>query len=406
MKNLLTKFTLIIFASVLSHSATAQVLPKKGNPPQRIYGLTIENLEDFEDADVKAFEQAFNDVTVPITLRIVFQPHTLPSQYDKQIRALRSYPSEDHRKFYIMALPFDSDALAKYKLVDTVDPNFDCEKLPLKQIKKQDMNYNQRAQCFVNHFKGVVDAWEIGNEVNGEWADEQHHKYKDDPSHIGDYATVIKKIDTVLKLVSPNKDTKDAIALTLTYQPKCGEWNDNAIGEWIKHLDQLMIDQIDYILISYYEDKCFYKVLDKTDFDSYIIKPLRDVFKQQFIAVGEIGYSVGEGENSEECTDDKNCYCSVKKTYCDEKSNETKKGKKMICRKSKISQMQRYFTIKPDDDKFVGGGFWWNAGKDFRIDNTYNKNLNFLTSLKNVFSCLSANQNCVTPIDVDCPQLK
>ena len=36
MKNLLTKFTLIIFASVLSHSATAQVLPKKGNPPQRI----------------------------------------------------------------------------------------------------------------------------------------------------------------------------------------------------------------------------------------------------------------------------------------------------------------------------------------------------------------------------------
>lgn len=396
---------------ILSSQAIAQpspdyVLPKKGETLQRIYGLTIENLEDFEDADVTAFEEAFKDVSVPITLRIVFQPHTLPSQYDKQIRALRNYPSEAHRKFYIMALPFDSDALAKYDLVDTVDPKFDCEKLKPEDVRKNDMNYNQRAQCFVNHFKGIVDAWEIGNEVNGEWADKQHDKYKDDPSHIGDYATVIKKIDTVLKLVSPKKDTKDAIALTLTYQPKCGEWNDNAMGEWIKHLDQSMIDQIDYVLISYYEDKCFYKVLDKSDFDAQIITPLRQVFKEQFIAVGEIGYSVGEGENSKECPDDKNCYCSVKKTYCDEKSNETKKGKKMKCRKSKISQMQRYYTIKPDDDKFVGGGFWWNAGKDFRIDDSYNKRLNFLTSLKNVFSCLSANLHCVTPIDVDCPQPK
>lgn len=165
----LSKLTLIIFLTgALCHSATAQVLPKKGSPPQRIYGLTIENLQDFSDADVTAFEHAFDEAAVPITLRIVFQPKTLPSQYDK-LRELHNYTFGGVRKFYIMALPFDSDALGKYRLDETIDPTFDCEHLTpkqLKEIEKHDMTYNQRARCFVNHFKGDVDVWEIGNEVN------------------------------------------------------------------------------------------------------------------------------------------------------------------------------------------------------------------------------------------------
>lgn len=173
MKKYLVGSSLIVFlASVPYLSAIAQVLPKKGAPPQRIYGLTIENLPDL---NVDAFQQVF-DTSVPITLRIVFQPQTLPTDYEGKLRTLHNLTKNGTRRFYLMGLLFDSQALKEYKLAGANDPMIDCERLIPKDIEKKDvMNYNQRAKCFIDHFKDnkdYIDAWEVGNEVNGEWADE------------------------------------------------------------------------------------------------------------------------------------------------------------------------------------------------------------------------------------------
>lgn len=393
MKKNFCQITFTVFlASILHLSASAQVLPKKGAPPQRIYGLTIENLPDL---DVDAFQRVL-DTSVTITLRIVFQPKTLPTDYEAKLKTLHDLTKNGTRRFYLMGLLFDSQALKEYKLGSANDPMINCERLKPKDIENNDvMNYNQRAKCFIDHFKDdkdYIDAWEVGNEVNGEWADESYdNRTKQLELFAGDYEITLTKIDVAIDLVPNSKP----LVLTLTYQPNCGEWKHNAMGQWIKHFRQTTIDKIDYVLISYYEDKCHYKVLDEREIDAMVIKPLREVFKNQFIGIGEIGYSAGEGENSKECPNNKNCYCSIQKTYCDETTSTRGTGPKLICRKSKISQMQRYYGMKWKDPLYVGGGFWWNADKDYKVPD-------FVSALKKQFQCFSDKSQCM-PTPIDCP---
>jgi hypothetical protein len=47
---------ILIIVGVLSLSVSAQVIPKKGSTPQRIYGLTVENLDEL---DVDEFREKF-----------------------------------------------------------------------------------------------------------------------------------------------------------------------------------------------------------------------------------------------------------------------------------------------------------------------------------------------------------
>jgi hypothetical protein len=220
MKKYLCEITFaVILASVLHLSASAQVLPKKGASPQRIYGLTIENLPDL---DVDAFQKVL-DTPVTITLRIVFQPKTLPTDYEAKLKTLHDLTKNGSRRFYLMGLLFDSEALKEYKLAGANDPMISCQGLRPKDIENNDvMNYNQRAKCFIDHFKDdkdYIDAWEVGNEVNGEWADESYdNRTKKLELFGGDYETTLKKIDVAIDLVPNSKP----LVLTLTYQPIVG----------------------------------------------------------------------------------------------------------------------------------------------------------------------------------------
>lgn len=367
----------LLLVCVLHVSVIAQVMQKKGLPAKPVYGLTIENLEEL---DTGAFIETFKDFPVPITLRIVFQPNTQPVDYKTALRTLHDYSPGGERKFYIMALLFDSQALRKSRLERI--RNTDCARL-----KSNDKDYYLRAKCFVDELnsENLVDSWEVGNEVNGEWADESYKKDLPE-SHHGEFQKTLDKIEVLLNLVPNDKP----LALTLSYMPGCGEWKDNALEEWIKHFKPEMVQKIDYVLISYYEDKCNYKILNEDEINTNVITPLRSVFKEQYIGFGEIGYS--SGEDSEDCPDRK-CYCSKKKTYCDEKSNREKKEKKLICKKSKISQMQRYYGIKSSDRLYIGGGFWWNTDTDYTVGE-------FVAELKNEFICLLTGRPCaVTPTD-------
>src|SRR4051794_16444285 len=104
----------IFIVEVLCFSVSAQELPKKGATPKPVYGLTIENLDSLNTTD---FSDKFNDVLVPITLRIVFQRKTLPSDYKVNLETLHGLKDKDgNRRFYLMALLFDSEALKEYKL--------------------------------------------------------------------------------------------------------------------------------------------------------------------------------------------------------------------------------------------------------------------------------------------------
>jgi hypothetical protein len=51
--------------------------------------------------------------------------------------------------------------------------------------------------------------------------------------------------------------------------------------------------------------------------------------------------------------------------------------------------------MKWDDPLYVGGGFWWNADKDYRV-------ADFVFALKSQFQCLLDKSQCRTT-PVDCP---
>jgi hypothetical protein len=378
---------ILIVIGALSLSVNAQVLPKKGNPPQWIYGLTIEELDEL---DVKKFEESFRDVPVPITLRIVFQNNTKPEYYEAKLRQLRNPPAGG-KKFNIVGLPFDATALKNYQLAATPDENFDC-----KTFQESDPIYDHRAKCFVEYYTGArdyIDAWEVGNEVNGEWADEDYKKSLPPGQTPGQPKKTIDKISRLINFIPVNKP----LMLTLSYMPKCFTWPTNAMDKWVenfrKHMPQQPLDRIDYVLISYYENNCNFHLLTDSELHNDVFGKLLSTFPDQFLGIGEVGYSDGDDEGFKSCGDD--CYCSRKKIYCNEADAEAGNGKISKCKKSKISQMQRYYGLKPGDAKYIGGGFWWNAGKDYKVKK-------FREALKNQFTCLATGRSCETPLPVDC----
>lgn len=362
----------------LSLSVSAQVISKKGSPPQRIYGLTIEELDKL---DVGKFADKFKDVSVPVTLRIVFQANTHPSEYEAKLAQLRN-PKPGKKKFSIVGLPFDATALKDYQLAANPDENFDCG-----TFKATDPVYDHRAKCFVEYFSGArdyVDAWEVGNEVNGEWADEDFEKVIPPGAKPGKPDRTIEKIRRLINFIPGSKP----LMLTVSYMPNCLTWPDNAMDQWIKNFPKYMpgetIERIDYVLISYYENNCNFHVLNEDDpneVNEAVFKPLRAVFRDQLVGMGEIGYSDGPAEKFETCGNKSTCYCN--------------KGRPTTIRKSKISQMQRYYSLKPADPLYIGGGFWWNAGKDYKVED-------FRKALKKQFACLATNSQCETPLPVDC----
>ena len=384
------RLSLVIVAlALLSHTASAQGLPKKGSPPQRIYGLTVELLDKL---NVDKFEETFRDVPVPITLRIVFQDDQSPLRYERNLRRLHN-PPPGKKKFHIVGLPFDSYHLKKYKLSPNPGDRFDCG-----DFQGPYQSYDHRAKCFVEYFTGArdyIDAWEVGNEVNGEWADEDY-KPGLPPDTKGKPELTVEKISRLINFIPAGKPTM----LTVSYMPKCHEWTANAMDVWIenfpRHMPKATLDRIDYVLVSYYENNCNFHILGDAEINDYVFKPLSKVFPGRFLGIGEIGYSDGDTEKFKSCSGDK-CYCSKEKMYCSEADYLAQNGKIATCKKSKTSQMQRYYGIKPSDPLYVGGGFWWNAGKDYKVGE-------FREALKKQFACLAAGGGCETHLPVDCPR--
>lgn len=382
----LTKLSLTIFFTSLIYLPAVAQIPKKDTPRQWLYGLTIEELDKL---DVDKFEKKFRDVPVPITLRIVFQAQTEPADYEAKLRKLHN-PEAGKKKFNIVGLPFDATALKDYQLANPPDLNFDCS-----TFQASDPIYDHRAKCFVEYYTGArdyIDAWEVGNEVNGEWADEDFEKTLPPGEKPGKPDRTIKKIERLINFIPASKP----LMLTVSYMPGCLTWPDNAMHLWMENFRSLppaTLDRIDYVLISYYENNCFFHLLTDVELDRDVFGKLRTIFPDQFVGMGEIGYSDGEKEPFKSCGDE--CYCSKEKIYCNESDAKADNGRTAKCKKSKTSQMQRYYGLKSSDDKYIGGGFWWNAGKDYKGDH-------FRAALIQQFSCLATGQNCAPHAPVDC----
>ena len=239
--------------------------------PTPLYGVTVDDVSRLGDITT-----SLSKLPKTPTTRIVFDEFVDPSYYRK--------PAVEISKVsYVMGEILDSFYVPQY----SVDA------------------YGQRVNQYLNALSDVVDIWEIGNEINGEW--------------LGNNGDVVAKMTNAYNIVqSQNKAT----ALTLYYNQGCWEKPENEMFKWAgANVPAYMKQGLTYVLVSYYEDDCnnlkpnWQAVFDK----------LHTMFPNAKIGFGEVGTS--------------------------------RKAKK-------AAYLTRYYGLSITTPNFVGGYFWWYFRQD------------------------------------------
>src|SRR4029077_16485153 len=221
--------------------------------PSPIYGVTLDDVSK-PDEGVNSLSQM---AQVP-TARIVFDAGVRPSYYLKPIQQLRNVA-------YIMGELVDSSYMRQYTV---------------NQIASWTQSYTKT-------LGNLVDIWEIGNEVNGNW--------------LG--SNILAKIEAMYDVVSAQGG---ATALTFFYEGEPSESN-NCIAEdhggndmftWIRQQFQLNLSanqrssetekirlNVNYVLVSWYPDQC----PGETPNWPWVFGQLASIFPNSKVGFGELG---------------------------------------------------------------------------------------------------------------------
>ncbi|MBN6066818.1 hypothetical protein HYE66_10210 [Aggregatibacter actinomycetemcomitans] len=268
--NLINLLLLLLIAGL--GFAKAEV-PKAHFQHSQIYGVTIDDSWEGK-AEIPQIVAALKAMAVKPTVRIVMSRGVAPSDYKALFR-------EIHDVAYIMATPVDSYEMKKYGKIAY-----------LKRFKDAYAALSQ-----------YVDIWEIGNEVNGDWLG-------NDPQRTAD------KVYEAYKFIhSKQAET----ALTAYYFAP--EQQKERIESWLdKYLPQDMKENLNYVLVSYYEDdNDGYQPRWQTVFDG-----LATLFPNAGLGIGECGNT-----------------------------------KKNATTESKVNMVNQYYTMPKYVKNYVGGYFWW-----------------------------------------------
>jgi hypothetical protein len=358
-------------------AAIAVASSGKTLPKHPLFGVTVENLDQF---DVDKLKNLAKGKSLPLTVRVIFQPKTLPSDYEGKLAEIDAYNrTAGVNKIVVMGTLYDSDYLAKYRMNHQLKPEtkLNCDKLGRKST-----DYQLRTYCFVDRLDKFVDVWEVGNEVNGEWADEGCEKNRDGecksrydevkkkrvPKHESFPNHTIAKIEYAISLAL-KKDKP--VALTLLHQPKCTTWDDNDMFEWSKdNITDYIKRNTDYLLVSYYEYNC--NKGDGTQGDNYwqdsVFKVLHEppYFTNAYLGFGEVGYP------SETVS------CNGGVSFCDRKTGQQAGDK--------IPLLEKYYGQKINTPNYVGGYFWWTFQQDVDCSDQGNANCNkFMDAVDKIF---------------------
>jgi hypothetical protein len=163
--------------------------------------------------------------------------------------------------------------------------------------------YARWAKKFVDAYKGQVDMWEIGNEVNGEW--------------VGTPAQEVARIQAASDVV---RAAGGKTMLTLYYNPNC--W-DKAANEMFTWLGNNTVPQSDLVTISYYPSDCNDYWPTAATWQG-VFDRLHARFPGATLQFGEAGQSANS------LTADQN-----------------------------VALLTRYTAVHIAGDNFTGGYYWW-----------------------------------------------
>ena len=284
-------------SSSSSGSAASEAFPTDpGRPlPDTLYGVTAESVED-----LPALSDALAAHSRHPTVRLVFQPGEPPETYAPAVAELR-------RHSYLMGELVDSTATRDTSVTD----------------------YRERTRAYVDRFGDSIDIYEIGNELNGDWAGTP-----DDTS-----AKVRAAYDVVEQ---EHADEGLRTAITLNYWPRrdcyTHEWEDPAA--YTAHLPAEVRDGVDYVFLSFYETACDPPARPGDDEFVAELTRLHALFPRARLGIGEVGaQNTGDGLASGPT----------------------------LAEKQRIAT--RYYGLHPAARRalgrtYVGGYFWWYYAQD------------------------------------------
>jgi len=291
-----------------------------GPIPYPMYGVTIESIEDDLD-NLTPIIDSLKGLHYKPTVRLVFNKwKESDEKKGEDTNAYNAAASAIRGCSYIMGELLDSFSLRK------CDAN--C--------------YEARAQRYVAGLGHNVDIWEVGNEVNGDWA--RRRKDSKNPKVINEDSLEIgEKIRRAFKVA---KNAGKETALTLYYNDdrkgrSCWEREQDKMLDWARNYVPSELKKeggLNYVLISYYDDKghCRDKKtgeLLQPDWQSDF-RELAKEFPHAKVGFGERGTKCQNGESREECLARKSAY------------------------------VNSVYSVPVDHPAYVGGVFWWYFKED------------------------------------------
>ncbi len=260
-------FVCVIFLICCVSNSTAESLP--------LIGLTIDDAW-YDEFTPEEICNAIAGLPYRPTVRVVMNGDSNPEDYVPLFRALQGVAD-------IMACPVDSYEMIEYTSAES---------------------YRERFVKSYAHLSPYVSVWEIGNEISGEgWMG-------------SDRQLIADKMLAAYKYIHAQGAQT---ALTAYYtKPKQQEME---MLDWLKrYVPQDMAQNLDYLLVSYYEDDNEQYVPDWQN----IFESLEQLLPNAKLAIGECGVT-----------------------------------KEAVSAEEKIARILYYYTMPRYTKNYVGGYFWW-----------------------------------------------
>ena len=385
-------------APPLHSTASAQTITPVG---PRMFGLTVDNVSDEVMPDIiKAIREIKGRSGLRPMVRVVFDFNDETFEAKKyQFRPEDFIGEVKHYRQAILKIRAEADVMGEFIDSSAVyrchyDPS------PVRCYEARIKAYAEGFRDVVEGLKDVVDVWEIGNELNGEWVGWLEASWSDPNVMFEQMLPVRRRVAKgvmetyrLLKQIKPdartaltfyyNSDTVNhgwTRDLKLNAEGKLVEYGHSYdLLEWVRDQRDLLPD-VDYVFLSYYEDDNVGVRPNRNDMNvSGIVKTLVDLAR--LFGTAQFGF----GEFAPQCNFD-NVDCPGRK--CRQ------------CADAQVSYIRRYYIdldnlvraelTKPEsgwskDRVYVGGYFYWY----FNSDVIRKKNKNTLKALKDVVSLYS-----------------
>jgi hypothetical protein len=279
--------------------------------PTPIHGVTVADDKDIRnDKYLNEVVESLGNLTSVPTVRLTYKLEGSDNDKGAQARTYLSATKAISKRAYTFAEVVDS----AYEFCFSV------------------ANHDARWNDYVSTLGDYVDIWEIGNEINGNWLDNSDPVPTKGQTCPWKIPNTTDK-DVITKMINAYHIVKKAskrAALTLYYEPNpactTAMAQDYDPVAWAtQNIPADMKAGLDYVLLSYYRDKC---QNFKPDLASLFVQ-FHKIFPNSKLGMGEWGYSVGKPD----------------------KANLTE-------------LLNEGYSFHPDVSNWIGGVFFWEFGTD------------------------------------------